>query len=67
MPTATATISLDGVKKSYTTAATTNLIGITIWRPILGVSKTKKNLQCFVYGGHREYATLANGDAGKNV
>jgi len=58
---------LDGAKKNSITAATTNLTGITIQIPIPGVSKTKKNLQCFVYGGHREYATLANGDAGKNV
>ena len=54
---------LDGVKKHSTMAAITSLTGIIIQVPIPGVSKTKKNLQCFVYGGHREYTTLAMGDA----
>ena len=56
-----------GARKISIMEATTNLTGITILLLAPGVLKTKKNLQCFVYGGHREYATLANGDAGKNV
>lgn len=54
---------LGGAKKNSTTAATTNLTGIIIQIPIPGASKMKKNLHCFVYGGHREHTTLAMGDA----